>query len=79
MNEESAGEWLFRQKLPAHRRGIDRKNAIPRGITSLYIKNPPEEVDSDGHYSLTLILTGKIKCAENPPNGNNSRISNFKS
>jgi hypothetical protein len=55
-------EWLFRWELPAHRRGIHSRIGIPPGITS----------------SLTLNQDGKMKIAKNPPNGNNSRISNSK-
>jgi hypothetical protein len=38
-------EWLFRRELPAHERGIHRRNVIPPGITS----------------SFTLIQAGEIK------------------
>jgi hypothetical protein len=47
------------------------------GITSSGTRNPPEEGDSTGN--LLGFRPVRSKLAENPSNGNNPRISRFKS
>jgi hypothetical protein len=56
-------KWGFCRKLPPHGRGIHRKKGFRRELPA---------------YSRGL---GPVisKCAENPSNGNSSRISSFKS
>jgi hypothetical protein len=55
-------KWLFRQELPAHGRGIHRRNGIPLGITSSWNRNPTEEGDSAGNNQLLMLIqTGKLK------------------
>jgi hypothetical protein len=76
-------KWLFHRELPAQRRGFHRKNGIPPEVTSSKMRNPPEEQDSAWNYQLMVVDVNSVrkdqKCAKNPPNGKNYRISNSKS
>jgi hypothetical protein len=52
MDDKSTRGMDITPELPAHGRRIHRRNRIPRGITSSWTTNPPEECDSSGNHQL---------------------------
>jgi hypothetical protein len=74
-------EWLFLRELPANRQGIHWRNGIPPGITYSQKRNIPKEWDFAGNNQLMQADSHQPdqNARENSLNGNNFRISNFKS
>jgi hypothetical protein len=87
-------EWLFCWELPAHGLGIHWKNGYSAGNYLLmevesnrgigFHRLIDEESKEMGFCRELLAYEhlfrlARSKCAKNPPNSNNFRISNFKS
>jgi hypothetical protein len=54
LDEESTGIMEFYRELLVPGRGNDRKYGILLGITSSWMRNPPEEWNSAGKYWLMV-------------------------